>query len=222
MLGNSKRSFAIIIGIILLVLLLASTGAAAWATPGQDQLRQTVPTPIPDPYVIVLPPQRNGNEYSFEFNLLPGAECAPPAGCELFSPFTLEAYLGTQLVYPVTFDPPLEICFQYTQAQADAVGGPENLAVVYWDDAQSAWIPLDNQRYDASPEVMQVCGDISFLPATSCGLGVTCAISPTGVPVTGQAAGPSPTVGRLLIVALVVGGLAGVAFARRRRPWKDS
>jgi len=149
--------------ILLAALLLVSQ--SVWASPGQDQLRQTVPTPVPTPV-----PQ-------------PG-ECPAPAGCSLSDLFTLDSYLGSELVYPVSFDPPQEVCVDYTQELADANGGAENLAIVYWDDATSAWVMLDNPRYDA--DLMKVCGDISYLPSTACGLAVTCALSPTGVPVTGE------------------------------------
>jgi hypothetical protein len=170
--------------ILLAALLLVSQ--SVWATPGQDQLRQTVPTPVPQPgdITIVLPPQPSGDDYTFVYTPLPSVPCAPAAGCSMFSNFTLDAYLGSSLVYPVSFDPPLEICVNYTQAQADANGGADNLAVVYWDDATSTRVPLDNGRYDAN--LMMVCGDIAFLPSTACGFGVSCALSPTGVPVTGE------------------------------------
>ena len=218
---QQRKRFVLIGGLVVVLVALLAAGPAAWATPGQDRLRQTIPTPIPGDYTIVLPPQQDGRDYSFDFRLLPDVDCPPPAGCELFAPFTLDAYLGTELIYPVSFNPPLEICFNYTTAEAAAVGGVENLMLAYWDDDLEAWLPLDNARIDKS--LMMVCGDIAFLPATACGLAVTCAISPTGVPITGLTEGPSSPAGTLLGAALALGvALALVAIVRHGRAARGS
>ena len=211
---KTQRFAALVIAVLLLVVLLAGSGTAAWATPGQDRLRQTIPTPVPGDYFIVLPPQQDGNDYSFDFRLLPDVDCPPPAGCQLFEPFSLDAYLGTELIYPVTFNPPLEICFQYTTAEAAAVGGAENLMLAYWDDDRESWVPLDNWRIDEA--LMRVCGDISFVPATACGLAVTCAISPTGVPITGQPPA-APLAPETFYLVLGAAGLLAIAFVASRR-----
>ena len=50
-----RTSAAVAIGILVLIALLAGSGMAAWATPGQDALRATIPTPIPGDYTHYLP-----------------------------------------------------------------------------------------------------------------------------------------------------------------------
>jgi len=221
MTDQRRKQLLLIGGLVVMLVALLAVSPAAWATPGQDRLRQTIPTPIPGDYSIVLPPQQDGRDYSFDFRLLPEVDCPPPAGCELYSPFTLDAFLGTELIYPVRFNPPLEICYEYSPAEAAAMGGAENLMLAYWDDDREAWVPLDNPRIDKS--LRMVCGDIAFLPATACGLAVTCAISPTGVPITGLTEGPSSPAGTLLVVVLALGAaLALAAIVRHGRAARGS
>jgi hypothetical protein len=211
-----KRIF-VAVAVLLVVILASLANSSAWATPAQDVLRQTIPTPEPPretpeppPQSIVLPPQPGGNDYSFVYVPLPPVDYPPPAGCGIYNPFRVEAYLGTELVYPAAFDPPLEICVSYTEDQAAEAGGPDNLSVVYWDEELEQWIPLDNRRHDA--ELSQVCGDISFLPANNI-FAITCVISPTAVPVTGHGLDS----GNSLTVLVFIAALAGIAIVGMRR-----
>jgi hypothetical protein len=204
--------------VVLGVLILASLASnSAWATPSQDVLRQSIPTPAPSPETppqsIVLPPQPGGDDYSFVYVPLPPVDYPPPAGCEIYSPFRIEAYLGTELVYPESFDPPLEVCVSYTAEQAEENGGAENLSVVYWDEELEQWIPLDNRRHDAG--LSQLCGDVSFLTANNY-FAVTCVIGPTAVPVTGHGSGVVNSVAVLALVATLA-AVGTVAVAGRQR-----
>jgi hypothetical protein len=213
-----KRGLVPIAVVLVAVVLAPLSNSSAWATPSQDVLRQTVPTPeptpevtpVPPPQSIVLPPQPGGNEYSFVYVPLPPVDYPPPAGCEIYNPFRVEAYLGTELVYPDSFNPPLQICVSYTEDQAAEAGGAENLSVVYWDSESQQWIPLDNRRHDAA--LMQVCGDISFLSANNI-FAITCAIGPTAVPVTGHGSGSGSTSAILVLVV----ALAGIAVVGLRQ-----
>jgi hypothetical protein len=210
-----KRGIAAV-GVVLVVLALALlANSSAWATPAQDTLRQTIPTPRPPtpeppPQSIVLPPQPGRDDYSFVYVPLPPVDNPPPVGCEIYNPFRIEAYLGTELVYPENFDPPLEVCVTYTEDQAAEAGGADNLSVVYWDEESQQWIPLDNRRHDA--ELTQVCGDISFISANNI-FAITCVISPTAVPVTGHGSVPA---GPIVALALL-GAMAGAAILAVRR-----
>ena len=205
--------------VLLLVMALASlASSSAWATPSQDVLRQTVPTPgppeetpVPPPQSIVLPPQRSGDDYSFVYVPLPPVDYPPPAGCGIYNPFQIEAYLGTELMFPEEFDPPLQVCVSYSTEQAAEVGGADNLGVVYWDMITQQWIPLDNWRQDAN--LSQVCGDISSLPADNV-FAITCILSPTAVPVTGHG---SDVANVYAVVALTITLLGTALLATRMR-----
>ncbi len=204
---KDKRGPFVIIAAIMLLFALLLVSQSAWATPAQDQLQQTVPppTPIPGP-ICVVPPQPGGGDYACEYVPLGSVDCSPPAGCDLFAPFDINLYLGGQPVTEFEFDPPLEICVPYTDAQANAVGGVDNLALVYYDEATSSWVELDNTRYDAGMHLL--CGDLTFLPDSTCGFGITCAISPTGVPVTGE----QDTAGNLRVLWLALAAAAVLAI----------
>ena len=193
-----KRKFRGLIGVLLIIIFTLSLlliSESAWATPQQDHLRQTVPSPTPTPFI--LPPS-----------------CPPPVGCVVFDWFTLEGYLGRAVTYPAYFDPPLEICVPFTQEQADANGGIENLTIAYWDDFMQAWIGLDNTRYD--PTAMVICGDLSYMPESICGLGLTCTFSPPDVPTTGSEGWGelNPAIAGLALAGALV--LILGLFARRR------
>jgi len=225
MIESSVKRGIVAVTVLLAVVALASfASSSAWATPAQDGLRQTVPspepppeaTPQPPPQSIVLPPQRSGQDYSFVYVPLPPVDYPPPAGCAIYNPFRIEAYLGTKLVYPEDFDPPLEICVSYSADQADEAGGADNLSVVYWDQEPKLWIPLDNWRH--APAISQICGDIAFLPANNI-LALTCIIGPTAVPVTGYGAASSEPMAALLALALL--GAALLATRLRQRASDD-
>ena len=174
----------------------------------------TVNTPVVD--INVPKGATGGNTYNFVYTPLDSVSCAPPAGCSLFAPFDLSIYVGIDLISPVTFDPPLELCFTYTEEQAISVGGVDNLTPAYWSADKGTWIPLDNVRYDAS--LMKVCGDLGTVTHTSCGIALTCAISPSGVPVTGEelAAGASLAPVWLALAAAAV-LILGVGALRKVR-----
>jgi hypothetical protein len=215
---RAKQGIVAVTVVLVVVVLASLANSSVWATPVQDALRQTIPTPappptatpLPPPQSIVLPPQPGGEEYSFVYVPLPSVSYPPPVGCGIYSPFRVEAYLGTEPAYPVSFNPPLEICVSYTEDEAAEAGGAENLSVAYWDAELEQWIPLDNRRHDAS--LLQVCGDISFLSANNV-FAITCVISPTAVPVTGHGLGSGSPYAVLALLAT----LAGIAIVGLRQ-----
>lgn len=144
---------------------------------------------VPPGMVDVPPGTFCDDDYSLVFKP-PAAECPPPVGCLVFDTFDLTIYLDIDSLETAHFDPPLTVCMDYTDSQAEALGGPDNLAIAYWDDELRRWIPLDNIRVDT--EKQQICGDISVLVPSECGIGLTCLLSPTAVPVTGSGALPKP------------------------------
>ena len=215
---RTGASLLFVVTLLVVALLAASpTLAQTYApTPGPGEIIVPVGDEggsIETPSVIINVPAgaTGGADYNFVYTPLESVSCAPPVGCQLFSTFDLSTYVGIDLVTPVTFDPPLEICFTYTGDQADAVGGIDNLAPVLWSDDESRWVPLDNVRYDETQ--MKICGDLVTLTNSACGIGLTCALSPSGVPVTGEEAPAGSSMAPIwlsLVAAVVLASGLGV------------
>ena len=175
------KSTRIVYAAILVAILLISIPAA-----GPTSAQDYVPTPQPTPPItIIFPPGSTDDDtYTLVYTPLVSVDCPPPVGCLVLDPFDLSAYLGIDLVTPVIFDPPIRICMPFTTEQSELLGGEDNLAVAYWDPEKGQWVALDNLTVDT--ENMQVCGDLAELIDSECGIALTCAWSPTGVPVTGK------------------------------------
>lgn len=215
---NNPRKTGIFLFVIL-VLVAASTGTAS--------AQSYIPTPPPG--TIILPPTPGGgsvdtpvgtidvpqNPYNLVYTPLGSVPCPPPVGCLVFNPFNLDAYSGVDLVSPAYFDPPMEICMSYSDTEAESLGGVENLTIAYYDPNQNQWVSLSNIRIDTANK--KICGDLTVLLQSECGIALTCALSPIGVPVTGRAPAGSASNSPVWLTLLVAVVLTSYLWMRRRQ-----
>jgi hypothetical protein len=208
----------------ILIIVFILCASVAGTVSAQDYI------PTPPPGTIILPPPPGGGEvdtptgtidlppnppYNLVYTPLGSVSCPPPVGCLVFNPFDLSAYDGVDLVSPAYFDPPLEICMNYTDTEVEALGGVENLTIAYWHPEQNQWVPLRNIRMDTATQ--QICGDLDALLESECGIALTCALSPGGVPVTGSGLGSHFSLSPMWLTIAVAIILTFYLWTRRRQ-----
>ena len=204
---------------VLVAVLLVSLLPSVWATPPQEPLRQTVPTPAPGQSMGTFTPEGGGTLISPEGDV---TVTAPPGGvtdtlhivytdlglADVPSPnagfgfvghwFSLEVYLGVTLLQEYEFAKPATICVAFTAEDVVAAGGDaENMVLQYYDEALAAWVDLETTVVDS-----RVCATVTHLTVFALAVRV-----PLGLPTTGGRA-INPT-----LAIVVMGGMLFLASA---------
>lgn len=220
------RGLIIFVVIGVLLVLSLSTWSSVWATPPQDGLRQTVPTPAPGQVTtdittasggtltteglsVTVPTGAITQNETLIVTPLPAAE-VPAAGAGfkgLGKAFEIAVAIDGILQPGATFLVPITICFSYTDADVAAAGGnANNIVIQYYDPALNQWVNVPTTVDTAGKKV---CIQVTHLTLFQ----LAANVGPTALPKTGSGGldrGASGGVNGLIAV-LTLAGLVVVA-----------
>lgn len=226
-----KGSTSIFLAAAIVAILLLSLWPNAWATPLQEPLCQTVPTPAPGQAVGTFTPEEGGtlNSPAGDVTIAAPPRCltetislvytpwtveeAPPtrAGFRLLGHvFTLEAFRGLELIPGYAFACPVKICIFYTAGDVTNAGGdPHNILVQYYDEAKEEWVDLDTT---IDTEAGTACVEMTHLTWFA-----LAAVVPARLPITGAEMDIDLKLAIVPLVGMLLAALAGFHFWRAKR-----